>query len=367
MVERKQRLDGGWTMSIWKWAEWIAPVPEPNRVTLGEGDTPVLRSRSIGARAGIGALYFKLETTNPSGSYKDRFAVVAVSLMAAQGKRVCVATSSGNTGAALAAYCAAAGIRCEISVVEAAPEDKMRQAAAHGAAVRRIRGFGRDPETDRQVLAALRRRGAGADASFQISAFRDCRGMSGMKTAAYELAEQLPRATHVFCPAGSGGLVLGMAMGFADLVRSGRLAKGPTVECVQPEGNATVAGPLLRGETEASPVTCTSHISGLQVPSLIDGQEALEACRASGGTGHLVTDEEVWAAQARLGREEGIFCEPAGAAALAGALQAQTTGKLAPGAVVVCMVTGSGFKDQKAIERMTACNAPRLIDPGELE
>ncbi|MBL8793127.1 MAG: pyridoxal-phosphate dependent enzyme [Planctomycetia bacterium] len=355
-------------MSIWRWADWLPPVPESCRLTLGEGNTPLLKSRSIGPRAGIAALYFKLETTNPSGSYKDRFAALAVSLMAAQGKRVCLATSSGNTGAALAAYCAAAGVRCEIAVVEGAPADKLLQAQAHGAVVRRVRGFGQGPEIDGRVLAALRRRGARGNTAFQISAFRECRdGMSGLKTTAYELGEQLPGATHVFAPAGSGGLALGLALGFADLVRKSRLAQGPRIECVQPEGNATVAGPLERGEARAVPVACTTLISGLQVPSIIDGQVALEACRTSGGTGHLVSDADIWEAQRRLALEEGIFCEPAGAAALAGAMRHRAMEKLPADAVVVCMVTGSGFKDLASVKRGLPGTEPSTIDVEELE
>src|SRR5215213_4887230 len=103
-------------MSIWRWADWIEPVPAEARLTLGEGDTPLVRSRAIGPAAGLPSLYFKLETVNPSGSYKDRFAAAAVSHLRASGRRQVIATSSGNTGAALAAYCAAAGVPCEIAI-----------------------------------------------------------------------------------------------------------------------------------------------------------------------------------------------------------------------------------------------------------
>src|SRR5947209_20033127 len=102
-------------MSIWRWADWLDPVPEHARVTLGEGDTPLVRSEHIGPKAGLRHLYFKLEYASPTGSYKDRFAAAAVSHMKAAGQTRCVATSSGNTGASLAAYCAAAGIECLIA------------------------------------------------------------------------------------------------------------------------------------------------------------------------------------------------------------------------------------------------------------
>src|SRR5262245_53620575 len=114
-------------MSLWRWADRIEPIPPSARLTLGEGDTPLVASRRLGPRAGLANLFFKLETVNPTGSYKDRFAAVAVAHMLAHGRRRCVATSSGNTGAALAAYCAAAGIACEIAVVEKAPAEKLKQ------------------------------------------------------------------------------------------------------------------------------------------------------------------------------------------------------------------------------------------------
>lgn len=298
-------------MSIWRWADWIDPVPEEARISLGEGNTPLIRSRSIGPSAGLKNLYFKLETVNPSGSYKDRFAAATVAHLRATGRRRCLATSSGNTGAALAAYCAAAGVRCEIATVETAPADKLRQMLAYGAELFRVRGFGLDPEVTQKTFALLQERGERGDAALVISAFRYCPvGMSGVQSISYELAEQLPeRIDHVFCCAGGGGLTLAVARGFVRLHEMGRL-KGalPRVECVQPEGNATIAGPLRRGRDRAEAVTCTTAISGLQVPSVIDGDEVIPACRATGGTGHLVADDFVWQVQARLAREEGIFC-----------------------------------------------------------
>src|SRR5437870_8379824 len=114
-------------MSIWRWADYIDPVPESCRVSLGEGDTPLVHSRRIGPSAGMPNLFFKLDFANPTGSFKDRYGAAAISHMVAAGQRRCVATSSGNTGASLAAYCAAAGIECIIATVEGAPEGKLQQ------------------------------------------------------------------------------------------------------------------------------------------------------------------------------------------------------------------------------------------------
>ena len=353
-------------MSIWRWAEWLDPLPESARVTLGEGNTPLVRSRRIGPAAGLSSLYFKLDFATPTGSYKDRFAAAAVSHMRAAGQTRCVATSSGNTGAALAAYCAAAGIECRIAIVEAAPEGKLQQMLAYRAKLYRVRGFGIDPAVSARVLDAVRRLGSQPGAAVQISAYAySPLGMSGVKTASYELAEQLGgRVGHVFCPAGGGGMVVAIARGFDDLVRAGKLARSPRIEVVQPEGNDTIATPL-RDRTEPREVRCTTRVSGLQVPTVIDGALAVQLARASGGTGHVVTDEEVWETQSRLAREEGIFCEPAAATALAGALAAARHGRIEADAPVVCFVTGSGFKDPPSVARMIEGTACPLIELDE--
>jgi threonine synthase len=357
-------------MSVWRWAEWISDVPPAARFSLDEGHTPLVRSRRMGPAAGLENLYFKLESSNPSGSYKDRFAAVAISHLLARGKRRCVATSSGNTGSALAAYCAAAGIPCEIALVELAPEAKLQQMLAYGARLFRVRGFGIDAALTERSFSTLRRWGQAPGNELLISAFSFCpEGMSGVQTISYELAEQIPDQpiNHVFCPAGGGGLTVAVARGFEILGKNGRLAKAPAIECVQPAGNDTIATPLREGADRGRAVQCTSAISGLQVPSLIDGNEVIAACRRSGGTGHVVSDTEVWDCQKRMALEEGIFCEPAAAVALAGALKAVGEKRVGPDATIVCLVTSSGFKDAVSIERMLKDSVCPTIELADLE
>ncbi len=341
-------------MSLWRWAEMLTPVPESARITLGEGNTPVVKSRHIGPALGFPNLHFKLEQGNPTGSYKDRFAAVAVSRMVATGKTCCITTSSGNAGAALAAYCAAAGIECRVALFEDAPAGKLTQMLAYGARVTRIRGFGTDPTTATTVFRWLKQLSKRPTASLQVSAFAfSPEAMSGIKTLAFELAEQLPQGiAHVFCPAGGGGLCVGMAQGFSQLQQRGSTGDRPRIECVQPAGNDTIASPLRAGELRARRVKGTTRISGLQVPTVVDGHLVLTACRESGGTGHVVSDDDVWTVQQQLARQEGIFTEPAGAVALAGALKAMRGGEIHPEATVVCIVSGSGFKDAAAMDRM---------------
>ena len=345
-------------MSIWRWANWITPVPEQHQVTLGEGNTPLVRSTSIGPAAGLENLWLKLESGNPAGSFKDRFGAAAISAMRAENQTRCVATSSGNTGSAVAAYCAAAGMRCEIAVVETAPQGKLRQMMAYGANVYRIKDFGLDPDLSAKAFETLMAQGEAPDARLQVSSYiYSVPGMTGVETISFELAEQAEQQLqrpidHVFCPAGGGGLCLAVCRGFARLVSESRLPVSPAIECVQPEGNDTMATALSEGADRARPITCTTNISGLQVPNVNDGHLVVEELRPTGGRGQLVTDEAVWNTQQRLATEEGIFTEPAGATALAGCLEAATAGRIDSGAVVICLVTGSGFKDEASVARM---------------
>jgi threonine synthase len=185
--------------------------------------------------------------------------------------------------------------------------------------------------------------------------------MTGVQSISYELAAQTKtlglEIEHTFVPAGGGGLALAVALGFEQLGKTGHPI--PRVECVQPTGNDTIVTPLGSGSTRARAVDCTSLISGLQVSSVLDGDAVIAHCRASGGTGHLVTDEQAWQAQQRLAREEGLFCEPAGAVALAGVLNGVAAAQIDPSATIVCLITGSAFKDPPSLERMNRhCHVP---------
>lgn len=350
---------------IWKWADRLGNAPaESFRLTLGEGDTPLLRSRRIGPEAGLTKLYFKLESANPTGSYKDRFAAAAVSHLLARRKTDCLATSSGNTGAALAAACAAAGIPCHLAIVEPAPRGKLNQMLAYGATLHRIRGFGIDPAITSATFARLRQLGRDPSRSLEVSAFTvSPDGMRGVETLAYELDAALDsRIDHVFLPAGGGGLCLAVARGFE------KCAASPAVHCVQPEGNDTIAGPLREGRDHGRRVDpCTTSISGLQVPNLLDANAVIAAARASGGNGHLVPDDFVFEIQRRLAREEGIYSEPAGAVALAGALRAAAAGEMDRDATIVCPITGSGFKDAASIEAMVGRDGAPLVELDDFE
>ncbi|GBC76872.1 Threonine synthase [bacterium HR08] len=351
---------------IWqRYAAWLGL--ENPMVSLGEGDTPLVRSWRIGPRLGFERLYFKLESLNPTGSFKDRFVVLEIADMLRSGQRVCLATSSGNTGSALAAYAARSERRCVIFVSEQTPDAKLQQMLAYGAHIYRVREFGRSAEITRRTFERLHRFATERGYRLVVSAFRySPLGMQGVKTLAFEIADALPTVDHVFVPVGGGGLLTALWYGFDEWARGGRVQRVPRLHAVQPVGCAPVVRAWRRGEDRILPVEARTEVSGLAVPFDIDGALALTAVRASGGAAWALPDEQIWEAQAMLCHEEGIFAEPAGAAALAGFLAAIRENALRPEESVVCLVTGHGFKDLTAMERISSAQAVPLIEAEEI-
>ncbi len=319
----------------------------------------MVRSRHIGPSLGIPNLYFKLENLNPTGSYKDRFASVLISDMAAKGHKTCLATSSGNTGAALAAYSAAAGMKCIIVVVDGAPLPKLKQMQLYGAELFMIKDFGKSADLTEKVFSSLQTLSNEKGLPLPISAYKYCPvGMQGVESISYEIAAALEGSTEVFVPAGGGGLTLAVAKGMLD----GKA--GHKVHCVQPEGNDTIATSLRNGIPAKAVPHATTLISGLQVANVLDGQEVIAACSRLGGTGYTVTDESTFKWHKELAMKEGIFSEPAGAVALAGLESAAGKGELNPGNNYVCLVTGSGFKDMATVDSRFSLPAVETISAG---
>lgn len=302
------------------------------------GNTPCIPS------ARYPGLRFKLEQCNPTGSYKDRFIERELSLLR-EGCKFVVATSSGNTGASLAAFAARAGVRALIVASPEAPAGKLVQMRAHGAQVVLIPGFTANPAVTGEVFAILEASGH----PLIVSAFRYCPGgMRGVETIAHELAHQANGARNVFVPVGGGGLYAAIVQGFAAKVK---------VHAVQPEGCATVVNANWRfGEPS------TTAVSGLSVPTDIDATLARARLNECGGLAIAVTDTQVFEAQRILLSEEGIYCEPAGATAFAGYLASGLRDRPA-----VCLVTGHGFKDPGSIEAAASHHPSQILTAGQLQ
>ena len=312
-------------------------------ITMGEGNTPFIPSSHTQA------LFFKLESCNPSGSYKDRFIAAELVDVLARGLRSCVATSSGNTGSSLAAYCARYGIPCVILVNQDAPEGKLAQMRAHGAIVMRIPQFVTSPLVTEAVFSQLREFADSSGAALVVSAFRYCPvGMQGVQGISREIAARLPEVDHVFVPVGGGGLYSAVVHGFEETTRM------PRIHAVQPEGCPTVLEAFVNAREEVRAVESATRISGLSVPFDIDASLALGLVRKHHGIVLGVSDAEVFEAQRLLLRNEGVYAEPAGATAFAGYRKALAAGRIDPAERVVCLVTGSGFKDPLSIQEASS-------------
>lgn len=336
--------------TIWHYNDYLPAVDDGFKIIIGEGQTPLVRSRYIGPSLGLSNLFFKLENLNPTGSYKDRFAAAFISSLLQKQLPYCIATSSGNTGAALAAYCAAAQIDCYVVVVDGAPLAKLRQMQFYGGNTIMVEGFGIDTAITNKVFTQLEQLTLAKNISLPISAYRYCpEGMLGVQTIAYEVLDELEgQVHHIFSPAGGGGLTLAIAKG----IMIYKPEVNCKVHCVQPEGNNTIASALATGLDQATEIPrSTTLVSGLQVPGILDGTNTLHYCRQTGGTGFVVDDEAIFQTQKMLAQKEGIFCEPAGAVSVSGLISAVKKGRVNKDENTVCLITGSGFKDMVSAER----------------
>ncbi|MEV1329725.1 pyridoxal-phosphate dependent enzyme [Micromonospora costi] len=314
------------TWSLWRYAAMLPAVPP---VTLGEGGTPLVQ-----VRVPEGEFLAKLEFLSPTGSYKDRGTALVVSHLRALGIEEAVEDSSGNAGASLAAYAAAAGVRARVFVPAHAGAGKKRQIAELGAVVVVVVG-------GRGAAAAACRRETGA-AAYASHCWNPL-FLSGQSTCAWEIWEQLdgsaPEA--VVCPVGQGNLFLGLARGFAALRRAGLVAAVPRMYAVQSTACAPVTQAWRAGWPQ--PVAVEEGVTiaeGILSSRPVRGDEILRVLRRTGGAAVVVADDEVRAAQRHL-RGAGLSVEPTSAVAVAALplLRDQIAG-----AQVVVPLTGSGLK-----------------------
>lgn len=322
---------------IWRFREFFPPATP---LSLGEGDTPVVESERLGPALGV-RLHFKLEGANPTGSFKDRGASVLVAVLREFGVRKVAADSSGNAGAALAAYAARAGIQATVFVPAHASEKKLRQIEAYGGKL--VRVTGPRPRATVEAKAACEQDPELVYASHNESPYF----LAGLRSLAYELVEQLAgqELEHVLVPVGGGALFLGLYYGFRELEASGLLAKAPRLHLVQARACAPLARAWEGGEREPKLVDVgTTVAEGVCIPAPPRGQEILAALRTIGGTAVVVEDEEILSAWSRLAREEGLYVEPTSAVAVAGLFSLVRRGEVRPGESVVIPLTGSGLK-----------------------
>ena len=350
---------------IWRYAARL-PLKDPAHiVSLGEGDTPLLRSGRLGPEAGLPQLYFKNEGLNPTGSYKDRIATVGISSLRQLGLSAWATVSSGNAGAALSAYGAKAGADGYVFTLERAPRAKIAQIIAYGPRIMSVRGMGYDPKIDADTWENARKICEINNWQMLITARRHSpQSMEGAKTIAYEICQQLKGAAPdvVYVPVGGGGLISSIWKGFREWRAAGQIKRLPRMVAIQPQG----CDPLSQawGEQRAiEPLDdCASAVSGIILTAPPDGDLVLDDLRASEGWAVSISDEITYQCQAELARREGLFVEPAAAITWAAVKADLAAGRLQADERVVCVLTGIGFKDSKAIGLMTE-NAPvPLVD-----
>ena len=325
--------------------------PDTPRVTLGEGGTPLLRSLVLEAELGLGALYFKLEASNPTGSFKDRGMVLAAAKAVEEGAESLICASTGNTSASMAAYAARYGLRAYVVVPSGrVAAGKLAQAIAYGAGIVAVDGSFDD------ALRVVREL-AGQHPVALMNSVNPHR-IQGQKTAAFEIVDDLGDAPDLLCiPVGNAGNITAYWGGFVEYYRLERSARLPRMWGFQAEG----AAPLVHGEPVAEPETIATAI---RIGNPASWRGAIAARDDSGGVIAAVSDDEILDAYRRLARDEGVFAEPASAASVAGLIKQAHAGADLAGLTVVCVITGSGLKDP---DTAMSIEASRHSAPAEAE
>ena len=315
---------------IERYRERLPFAAEDPVVSLGEGGTPLVLARTLSQRAGV-EVWCKLEGLNPTGSFKDRGMTCAVSAAVREGAEAIVCASTGNTAASAAAYAARAGLRCAVIVPDGKiASGKLAQALMHGARVIALSG-------NFDVALKLVRQLASAHPIALVNSVNDFR-MEGQKTAAFEILDDLGELDALCIPVGNAGNISAYWRGFTER------GTFPRMLGFQAAG----AAPLVEGHPIEHPETVASAI---RIGNPARWEDAMNAMTASGGAVNAVTDEQILSAYRLLAESEGIFCEPASAAGVAGLL-AFGAGDARR---VACVLTGHGLKDpQTALAQVGA-------------
>ncbi|MGZ6213726.1 MAG: threonine synthase [Candidatus Limnocylindria bacterium] len=316
-----------------RYRDLLARPGEAFPITLGEGGTPLVHATRLGSELGLDALHLKFEGTNPTGSFKDRGMVLAINRAVASGARAVVCASTGNTAASAAAYAARAGLPCFVVLPAGnVARGKLAQALATGARLITV-----DGNFD-QALTAVRALGHDG-VTVVVNSINPDR-IAGQQTGAFEIFDELGRAPDaVALPVGNAGNITAYWAGFVRYADSGRTGGArPRMLGFQAKG----AAPIVEGAPIESPQTVATAI---RIGNPASWAGAVAARDESGGVIEAVSDEEILAMQLRIARSEGIFCEPASAAGMAGVARLAGDGRIGRSETVVCILTGHGLKD----------------------
>ncbi|MFF2529346.1 threonine synthase [Brevibacillus sp. NPDC058079] len=314
-----------------RYREFLPITEKTPLVSLHEGNTPLIHAPNLSQQLGV-ELYVKYEGLNPTGSFKDRGMVMAVAKAVEEGSNTIMCASTGNTSAAAAAYAARSGLRCIVLIPNGnIALGKLAQAIAYGAEVIAIDGnFDEALDIVREITAK--------EPITLVNSVNPYR-IEGQKTAAFEVCDALTDAPDILAiPVGNAGNITAYWKGFEEYFAAKKSSRLPKMYGFQAAG----AAPLVHGEPVANPETIATAIR-IGNPASKDG--ALNGISKSSGLVDSVTDEEILHAYHLLAKSEGVFCEPASAASLAGIIKLHEAGRLQPGSQIVCVLTGNGLKD----------------------
>jgi threonine synthase len=336
-----------------RYRDLLARPGESFRLTLGEGGTPLVHARRLGSQLGLDALHLKFEGTNPSGSFKDRGMVLAVTRALVRGAEAVVCASTGNTAASAAAYAAAAGIPCYVVLPAGkVARGKLAQALAAGARLVMV-----DGNFD-EALNAVRALGEAGRIAVVNSINPD--RLDGQQTVAWEICDTLGRAPDALAlPVGNAGNITACWRGFMRYASEGKVSSRPRMLGFQADG----AAPLVLGSPVEQPETVATAI---RIGNPASWEGAVAARDESGGLIEAVSDEEILAAQRDVAQFEGVFCEPASAAGVAGVRRLAGEGRLHRSETVVCVLTGHGLKDPDAVQAQEGELQTVAADPAAL-
>jgi threonine synthase len=327
------RLTKPWEGVIARYRSFLPVTEKTPIVTLHEGNTPLVRCKNLVEVINPKIeLYLKFEGANPTGSFKDRGMTLAISKVLEEGARAVICASTGNTSASASAYAARAGLKAYVIIPEGKIAlGKLAQAMVHQATVIQI-----DGNFD-EALAIVKR----ISESYPIALVNSINPyrIEGQKTAAFEVCDQLGRApTYHFLPVGNAGNITAYWRGYKEYRNHGMIGFLPRMMGFQAAG----AAPIVLGHVVEKPKTIATAI---RIGNPASWKSAVEAATESKGEINLVTDEEIVKAYKMLAGLEGVFCEPASAASVAGVIKSNHAGLFKEGDVVVCTLTGHGLKD----------------------
>jgi threonine synthase len=343
-------------LSVWRYRELI-PLGEGERTySLDEGGTQLVKCDRLGAELGAKSLWMKFDGTNPTGSFKDRGMTVGISKAKELQMKTVTCASTGNTSASLAAYAGLAGLRCVVLIPEGKVAlGKLAQAMMHGAKVVSVKG-NFDEALDVVMKSSEK---LGMYVLNSVNPFR----IEGQKTAAYEICDQLGGRSpeYLYIPVGNGGNSAAYWKGFAEYQALGVVSSHPVIRGIQAEGAAPIAHMFEKKLDVLEPVRKPDTVAtAIRIGNPANWKKTVRAIKESGGYASTVSDKEILWAQKAMARLEGIFPEPAGAAALAGLKKDLENGAVDKSAEIVCVSTGHGLKDPDVA--VSQCARPEVID-----